>query len=215
MNKKIIQYRVKADDELQLALDESTEDDVEIHLERGARVKLWIWCDSAVSMEREVNVELEGSESEAYTHLVFLGRGETQHHFKVRHRHTGENTQSQMHVLGAVVDQSKMRVDAAITLEQGSRNASGHLNEHQLLLSPAAKIETIPALEIRHNEVSSTHKVAVEPVPEEVLFYLESRGLEAGVARRLIVEGFFQEALRHAPAGWPAEQKFKSLLNYL
>ena len=72
MNKKIIQYRVKADDELQLALDESTEDDVEIHLERGARVKLWIWCDSAVSMEREVNVELEGSESEAYTHLVLL-----------------------------------------------------------------------------------------------------------------------------------------------
>jgi Fe-S cluster assembly protein SufD len=207
----MIQYRVKADDELQLAVDES----VNVVLERGARVKLWIWCDSADSMEREVNVELEGSDSEAHTHLVFLGRGETQHRFKVRHRHTGENTQSQMHVLGAVVDSSRVSADAIITLEEGSRHASGHLNEHQLILSPSAKIETIPALEIRHNEVSATHKAAVEPVPEEVLFYLQARGLEASLARRLIVEGFFQEALRHAPTGWPAEEKFEELIKKL
>ncbi len=214
MNKKLIQHRVKANEELELILEGDSES-VKVAVEAGGRLKLWIWCDAVDNVERDVEVELQGASSEAYTHLVFLGRGETRHQFQLRHRHTGEYSLSQMHVVGAVTDSSRVRADAVISLEAGSRGARGHLQEHQLILSETAGIEAIPSLEIRHHEVQASHSATVERVPGELLFYLRSRGLAEDVAQRLIVEGFFQEALRHAPAGWPAEKKFKELLKML
>ena len=54
-----------------------------------------------------------------------------------------------------------------------------------------------PKLEILNNDViRCTHGAAVGPVDQEMVFYLESRGLDQASAEQLIVEGFFQSTLR-------------------
>jgi Fe-S cluster assembly protein SufD len=44
--------------------------------------------------------------------------------------------------------------------------------------------------------IRCTHGAAVGPVDQEMVFYLQSRGLDQTTAEQLIVEGFFQSTLR-------------------
>jgi Fe-S cluster assembly protein SufD len=64
-----------------------------------------------------------------------------------------------------------------------------------IVLSEHAKADAIPNLEIEANDVRCGHAASVGPVDEEAVFYLESRGIPAAEAERLIVTGFFQEVL--------------------
>jgi Fe-S cluster assembly protein SufD len=64
-----------------------------------------------------------------------------------------------------------------------------------IVLSEHAKADAIPNLEIEANDVRCGHAASVGPVEEEMLFYLESRGIPRDEAERLVVTGFFQEVL--------------------
>ena len=80
-------------------------------------------------------------------------------------------------------------------------------------MSDGAKADSDPKLEILNNDViRCTHGAAVGPVDPEMLFYLQSRGMDRASAEQLIVEGFFRstlEKLGSAPiqdAVWTAIQ---------
>jgi Fe-S cluster assembly protein SufD len=60
-----------------------------------------------------------------------------------------------------------------------------------LILSENARADSIPGLEIEANDVRCTHGATAGRVDEEMLFYLQSRGLKRDEATRLVVEGFF------------------------
>src|SRR5436190_8960044 len=68
--------------------------------------------------------------------------------------------------------------------------------QKNILLSDGAKADSDPKLEILNNDVvRCTHGAAVGPVDPEMLFYLQSRGMDVTVAEELIVEGFFRSVL--------------------
>ena len=52
------------------------------------------------------------------------------------------------------------------------------LTQEVLMLDPTAKVDAIPALEIRTNDVKASHSASVSRVTEEDLFYFGSRGLD-------------------------------------
>jgi Fe-S cluster assembly protein SufD len=54
-------------------------------------------------------------------------------------------------------------------------------------------------LEIDNNDVRFTHGATVGPVDPQSLFYLQSRGIPATTAKRMIVQGFFGEVLERIP----------------
>jgi Fe-S cluster assembly protein SufD len=64
------------------------------------------------------------------------------------------------------------------------------------MLSDKARADTIPGLEICADDVKCSHGATVGEMDPEMLFYLRSRGLDADVARRMMVDGFVEEILR-------------------
>jgi Fe-S cluster assembly scaffold protein SufB len=68
-----------------------------------------------------------------------------------------------------------------------------------LVLSPDAKANSIPNLEILCDDVICGHGSSVGPLEEEHLYYLGSRGISPQRAERLLVRGFFQEVLDRLP----------------
>ncbi len=64
-----------------------------------------------------------------------------------------------------------------------------------MLLSPHAHADSIPGLEILANDVRCTHAATIGQVDRELLFFLMSRGFSRTDATRLIVQGFFADAL--------------------
>lgn len=75
---------------------------------------------------------------------------------------------------------------------------AGQLNRN-LLLSPKARIDTKPQLEIVADNVKCTHGATVSQLDAEEIFYLQSRGLDRASASQLLVEAFATETLEQIP----------------
>ena len=66
-----------------------------------------------------------------------------------------------------------------------------------LLLTDAARADSVPNLEIETGEITGAgHASATGRFDAEQLFYLESRGIPADEARRMVVRGFFDEVVQ-------------------
>ena len=141
-----------------------------------------------------VTVELKGKRSRVNSHIVFFGHGAQEQKIHFEHVHLGQDTESSMSAKGAAKDKAVSSFFGSVKMLPGSINAKGHLSEHNLILSPHARITAIPALEIEHNEVEASHAATLERVDEEKMFYLNARGLPTAEAMELLVEGFFEAA---------------------
>ena len=75
-----------------------------------------------------------------------------------------------------------------------------------LLLTPEARADSVPNLEIETGEISGAgHASATGRFDDLQLFYLQSRGIPADAARRMVVRGFFAEVIE--AIGVPALQE--------
>lgn len=86
---------------------------------------------------------------------------------------------------------------------------AGQLNRN-LLLSPKARVDTKPQLEIVADNVKCTHGATVSQLDAEEIFYLQSRGLDRASASKLLVEAFATETLEQIPV--ESVQRFLSQL---
>ena len=58
------------------------------------------------------------------------------------------------------------------------------------MLDATAKIDAVPALEIKTNDVKASHSATVARVTPEDLFYFATRGIPERAARAMFVQGF-------------------------
>ncbi|MDO4664608.1 MAG: Fe-S cluster assembly protein SufD [Actinomycetaceae bacterium] len=69
-------------------------------------------------------------------------------------------------------------------------------SNRNLILTPGALADSIPNLEIENGEIAGAgHASAIGHFEEEHLFYLMSRGIDEGTARRLVIHGYFGELI--------------------
>jgi FeS assembly protein SufD len=81
-----------------------------------------------------------------------------------------------------------------------------------LLLSDRARIDTKPELEIVADDVKCAHGATVSRLQQNELFYLQSRGIGAAQASRLLLRGFCEEVLAALPAAASVWQPLHTLL---
>lgn len=68
-----------------------------------------------------------------------------------------------------------------------------------LLLSSKARVDTKPQLEITANNVKCAHGATVSQLDTDEVFYLQSRGIDEGSARKLLVYAFAYEVISQIP----------------
>ncbi|AFZ03834.1 Fe-S cluster assembly protein SufD [Calothrix sp. PCC 6303] len=76
-------------------------------------------------------------------------------------------------------------------------NAS-QLNRN-LLLSPKARVDTKPQLEITADNVKCAHGATVSQLEDDEIFYLQSRGIDEHASRKLLINAFATEIINHIP----------------
>ena len=107
------------------------------------------------------------------------------------------------HCRSHVVYKSALHGDEAHTVWVGDvliRSAAVGTDTYELnrnlLLTPEARADSVPNLEIETGEIAGAgHASATGRFDDEQLFYLQSRGIPADVARRMVVRGFFAEVI--------------------
>ncbi|MEB3338089.1 MAG: Fe-S cluster assembly protein SufD [Leptolyngbyaceae bacterium] len=75
---------------------------------------------------------------------------------------------------------------------------AGQLNRN-ILLSPKARVDTKPQLEITADNVKCSHGATVSQLDAEEVFYLQSRGLDQASAQKLLIDAFALEIINQIP----------------
>lgn len=154
------------------------------------------WLDIATgssATKAEIYSDLIGQGARSSIFNVFFGSKTQQFDITNKCTHIGRDTSSLMLSSGALKDRAKAIQQGFAKIEAKAYNSAAHQKSKILLLSEEAKAVPIPKLEIDNNEVAATHEASVGQIDAEKLFYLMSRGLDTREARRLYVEGFFEQ----------------------
>jgi Fe-S cluster assembly protein SufB/Fe-S cluster assembly protein SufD len=76
-----------------------------------------------------------------------------------------------------------------------------YLTQNVLMLDSTSKVDAVPALEIKTNDVKASHSATVSRLTAEDLFYFGSRSIDPVTARAMYVQGFLgditQRILNH------------------
>jgi Fe-S cluster assembly protein SufD len=144
-------------------------------------------------VENEVVLAEPGGFSEQLG--VFFADGEQHFDHRSIQDHVAPNCSSDLLYKGALRDSSRAVYSGWVHVRPGAQKTDAMQTSRNIVLSEHAKADAIPNLEIEANDVRCGHAASVGPVEEETVFYLQSRGIPAEEAERLIVSGFFQEVL--------------------
>ena len=113
--------------------------------------------------------------------------------------HLAPNTTSDLLFKGALKEHSRSVWQGMIYVAPGAQKTDGYQANRNLVLSPNARADSIPGLEILADDVRCTHGATVGKIDADQVFYLRSRGISARDAERLIVEGFFDPIMQRIP----------------
>ncbi len=113
--------------------------------------------------------------------------------------HPAGQTQSETIFKSAAIGNGQARYIGNIRIHPFAHGVDATLRDDALLLSKDAHIDSIPALEIRANDVKAFHGATIGAIDDDELFYAMSRGLERHEAERMIALGFFEPALVRFP----------------
>ena len=137
-----------------------------------------------------------GGEAELFG-LYFTDAGQHQEH-RLFIDHDTPHCRSNVAYKGALQGQDAHAVwigDVLIRAEAEGTDTY-ELNRN-LVLTDGARVDSVPNLEIETGEiVGAGHASATGRFEDEQLFYLQSRGIPADEARRLVVRGFFGELVQ-------------------
>lgn len=94
-----------------------------------------------------------------------------------------------------LADEARGVFQGKIVVAPGAQKTDGKQMSQALLLSEAAEFDSKPELEIFADDVVCGHGATSGQIDEDLLFYLEARGIPEPEARALLIQAFVGEAL--------------------
>ncbi len=138
---------------------------------------------------------LDGENCGATLNGLYLGKGTQHTDHQTRIEHAQPNCFSRELYKGVLDQASHAVFNGKVYVHPIAQKTDGKQSNHTLLLSPEARIDTKPQLEIFADDVKCTHGATVGRMDEAGLFYMKSRGVPAETARKLLTYAFAADVL--------------------
>ena len=146
-----------------------------------------------------VKTRLEGEKSTLNMDTIYFGDRSRAIDMNYVAEHIGRRTKSEIHVVGALLDESEKTFRGTIDFLRGSKKAVGHESEYNLLFSPKVRNRTAPLILCAEEDVEGQHAASTGKIGENTLFYLMSRGLSELEAKKLMIEAQFRPVTDRIP----------------
>jgi Fe-S cluster assembly protein SufD len=142
-------------------------------------------------------VEYTGMGASAEMYGVYFATDEQHLEHRIHVNHSVPNTKSRVNYKGALAGKGARTVWIGdVYINKGAEGTDTYELNRNLLLTDGARADSVPNLEIETGEiVGAGHASTTGRFDDEQLFYLQSRGIPADIARRLVIRGFFAEII--------------------
>jgi Fe-S cluster assembly protein SufD len=146
-----------------------------------------------------IGVALDGAAASCTLDGLYVtdGRQHIDHHTCIEHRQP--RCTSREFYKGVVNGASRAVFNGRVVVDADAQGSDARQNNHNLLLSDNAEIDSKPQLEIWADDVQCSHGATVGQLDEDQVFYLRARGIAEPAARALLTRAFAMEVVDRVP----------------
>ena len=161
----------------------------------GETLELMVVALPGESLDREIDIDLVGEGASVRLTGLYLCPGDERVSIRVRlHHRTGACTSHQL-FKGIVGGTARVAFDGRIIVAPDAQKTEAYQENHNLLLSETALVDTKPQLEIYADDVKCSHGATVGRLSEDEQFYMRSRGIPEAEARILQMLSFLSPVI--------------------
>ena len=169
----------------------------QIVVEGDARVDVVVLVFPGVSADVKLDVHLVGEGAEANVYGAYVCGGEEKVKIAVDMYHDEPHCNSRQLFKGIAGGVSKVDFYGKIIVAQDAQRTEAYQENHNILLTDGAKVDTKPQLEIYADDVKCSHGATIGRLNEEEQFYMRSRGISLEDAKVLQMISFIAPVLEN------------------
>ena len=172
-----------------------------VSLREGETLRWTLVVLPGVSCELALEMELCGEGIDVDIAGLYLCTSDERVNLRVDMRHESGLCTSRQLFKGIAGGSSRVMFDGRVYVRQDAQKTKAYQENHTMLLSRGASVETRPQLEIYADDVECSHGATTGFLSEEEQFYMRSRGIPEEDARRLQMISFLSPVLERLPEG--------------
>ncbi len=169
----------------------------QIVVEGNARADVVLLIFPGISADIKLDVRLVGEGAEANVYGAYVCGGEEKVKIAVDMYHDEPHCNSRQLFKGIAGGVSKVDFYGKIIVAQDAQRTEAYQENHNILLTDGAKVDTKPQLEIYADDVKCSHGATIGRLNEEEQFYMRSRGISLEDAKVLQMISFIAPVLEH------------------
>lgn len=147
------------------------------------------------SRDIDVFVDLVGPGAELNLKALYLCKAEEKVNFRILVHHRAPGCRSTQLVNGLAGGNANVTFHGTIVVAPDAQKTEAYQENHNILFSESAKVETKPQLEIYADDVKCSHGATVGRLNEDELFYMRSRGIPRKEAEALQMISFLSPVI--------------------
>ena len=170
-----------------------------IEVQSGQSADMVFLVYPGVSCDVSLDVSLKGEGAEANIYGAYICGGNEKVKFAVDMHHDVPHCNSRQLFKGIAGGSSRVDFYGKIIVAQDAQRTEAYQENHNILISDEAKVDTKPQLEIYADDVKCSHGATIGRLNEEEQFYMRSRGISLEDAKVLQMISFIAPVLEKIP----------------
>lgn len=131
-----------------------------------------------------------GANGESAIDWMFYAKATEKQQLTCRNIFDGRNGAGEILMRGVAEEKGHAVAKGMIEIGLQGGGTNTYLTQEVLMLDSTAKVDAVPGLEIKTNDVKASHSATVTRLTPEDLFYFASRGVPKAEARAMYIQGF-------------------------
>ncbi|MBR5567148.1 MAG: SufD family Fe-S cluster assembly protein [Bacteroidales bacterium] len=168
-----------------------------VEVQRDQRTDMVLLVMPGVSCDIRLDLRLSGEGAEANVYGAYVCGGEEKVKISVDMHHDVPHCNSRQLFKGIAGGTSKVDFYGKIIVAKDAQRTEAYQENHNILLSDGAKVDTKPQLEIYADDVKCSHGATIGRLNEEEQFYMRSRGISLEDAKVLQMISFIAPVLEN------------------
>lgn len=183
-----IRYQLLSQSSLQHISDKNAEN-LQFLLQKAANLKHFARITSSEHSEGFVSIQLlEANAVVDWQEGLYLNQSSYKTSIEINH--LAAQTRSNCCVKAILEQASMLQFTGNVYVQKEAEGAVAHQRNLNHILDADSRVVSLPNLHVFNRKIEASHGTATQPIPEETLFYLRSRGLLFEQAKQVYFDSF-------------------------
>ena len=167
----------------------------DINLNKNSHLEYFILSKGSKFVKHDINCSLNNNHGSVAINGIIDLDNKKHHEIKTAINHNEEHCKSYQLIKSVLNENSKGVYQGKIYVNSKAQKTDGYQLSRALLLNDDVEFNAKPELEIYADDVKCSHGSTSGNIDENSIFYLMSRGLSHTQSKKLLTNGFLNEAV--------------------